>query len=202
MKPYGKSRVLSISSQTVDLDRRRQVKCRQLELAGAWLIEPDVFDDERGCFVKTMHVSVFRQCGIEFVPREEFLSISHAGVLRGMHFQVPPADHAKLVYCVGGEVVDVILDIRRSSLTYGKCCSINLGEANRSVLYVPRGFAHGFLSLKEGSTVVYKTTHAYVPECDVGIRWDSFGFQWPIENPTISKRDQMHPPLEAFSSPF
>ncbi len=171
-------------------------------LAGVLLLKPRVFNDARGSFVKTFHEGIFRDFGLDFAVREEFFSTSHRGVIRGMHFQTPPADHAKLVYCLVGSVLDVVLDLRRDSSTFGRFHSQELSEENRFSLLIPSGFAHGFLALSEGATMVYKTTSVHAPECDAGIRWDGFGFTWPVSDPVVSGRDATFPSLAEFASPF
>lgn len=134
--------------------------------------------------------------------REEFFSTSSKDVLRGMHFQTPPHAHQKLIYCITGRVLDVLLDLRRSSPTYGQSIALELSAANRHVLFVPVGFAHGFLSLEDHSCLVYKTDAVHAPQHDAGIRWDSFGFDWPADSPLISGRDLTHPEFSEFRSPF
>jgi dTDP-4-dehydrorhamnose 3,5-epimerase len=164
---------------------------------------PKVFTDNRGDFVKTYQAEAFSELGISFTPVEEFFSTSHKGVLRGMHFQLPPHEHDKLVYCVRGRVLDVLLDLRKDSPTYGKSVSAELSRENHHQLYIPRGVAHGFLSMEDESVLVYKTTTVHAPSYDTGIRWDSFGFQWPEGgNFIISTRDQQFPHQQAFNSPF
>lgn len=152
--------------------------------------------------MKPFHAGQLAEHGIEMSVREEFFSTSAKDVLRGMHFQIPPHDHQKLVYCIAGRVLDVILDLRKASPTYGKSASVELSADNRHLLFIPRGFAHGFLSLEEGSCMVYKTDAVHAPACDAGILWESFGFPWPIRQPLLSPRDAAFPPLEAFDSPF
>ena len=176
----------------------------QTTLAGLISLEPRIFTDHRGAFVKTFHDAAFRTLGLPFEAREEFFSTSHKNVIRGMHFQAPPADHAKLVYCVAGAVLDVVLDLRRHSPTYGQVCAETLSEANRRSFYIPTGFAHGFLSLTDGALMVYKTSTVHNPACDAGIRWDSFGFDWPLAGaaPLLSKRDTEFPALADFNTPF
>ena len=171
-------------------------------LDGAFLIRPPLFEDNRGSFVKTFHRDQFANFGVEPIFHEEFYSTSHVGVIRGMHFQVPPKSHAKYVCCLAGVVRDVILDLRVESRTYGKCFSVELSADNRLGMYIPAGLAHGFLSLTPGSLMLYKTTATYSPEVDAGISWDSFGFEWGIANPLISRRDAMFPRLADFVSPF
>ena len=171
-------------------------------LPGTLLLAPRIFLDHRGDFVKTMHEGLYGDLGVEFKPVEEFLSTSHQGVLRGMHFQLPPHDHAKLVYCVRGRVKDVLLDLRRNSPTYGQATAMELSAANRHILYIPQGLAHGFLSLEPDTVMIYKTTTVHQPSHDAGIRYDSFGFDWETTTPIINDRDLAHPPLSAFVSPF
>ncbi len=147
------------------------------------------FQDHRGLFVKTYHFDEFEKNGLQTDFRESFYSVSKKNVLRGMHFQKPPHDHAKLVYVIDGEILDVAVDIRKNSSTFGKYFSTILSAENSKSLYVGRGFAHGFLVLSNNATVVYQTSNIHVPESDKGVRWDSFGFDWGIKKPIISDRD-------------
>ena len=170
--------------------------------AGLLVLQPRPVADRRGVFVKTFHETRFRELGIAFQPREEFYSISAKDVLRGMHFQLPPAAHAKLVYCLQGRVLDVVLDMRRNSATSGRAFTRELNAVNRELLFVPVGFAHGFLSLADDSLMVYKTDAVHSPAHDAGIAWDSFGFDWPVAHPTLSERDRKFPAWPAFETPF
>ena len=171
--------------------------------AGTYLLKPRVFEDNRGDFVKTFHDGLFRELGLEFRPMEEFFSTSHRGVLRGMHFQLPPHDLDKLVYCVRGRVLDVLLDLRKGSATYGQSASAELSRENHHQFYIPSGVAHGFLSLDADSVMVYKTSTVHSPAHDAGVRWDSFGYAWPqLENRILSPRDQNFPALAEFVTPF
>jgi dTDP-4-dehydrorhamnose 3,5-epimerase len=122
-------------------------------------------------------------------------------VVRGMHFQLPPHDHEKLVYVTAGSILDVVVDLRRTSGTYGQVFSVELVE-HQSSLFIPRGFAHGFLALSPNATVVYNVATGYQPTADAGIRWDSLGFAWPVAAPIMSDRDAAFPSLAEFSSPF
>jgi dTDP-4-dehydrorhamnose 3,5-epimerase len=169
---------------------------------GLMLLRPRIFQDSRGLFVKTFHADLFRELGISFDPREEFYSTSAKGVLRGMHFQLPPAAHAKLVYCLGGRVLDVVLDMRRSSPAFGRSFSCELDTVRREMLFIPAGFAHGFLALEDNSLMVYKTGAVHTPACDSGISWNSFGFEWPVKSPVLSERDSRFVAWQDFSSPF
>lgn len=172
-------------------------------LDGVKLIEPFVFSDARGSFVKPFHENDLSKLGIEMQVREEFFSISHQGVLRGMHFQTPPHAHSKLIYCSRGGVLDVVLDIRKASPTYGQAANFELSDENHYVVCIPKGFAHGFVSLSADSCLIYKTDCVYAPDSDEGILWDSFGFEWPItSSPMLSERDLSFPTLAEFESPF
>lgn len=171
-------------------------------IEGLKLLELPRFDDVRGSFVKTFHQGLFQQLGIEFTPREDFHSVSRAGVLRGLHFQAPPADHAKLVSCPHGRVLDVVLDLRKSAPSYGRFFSCELSATNHRALFMPSGFAHGFLALDDQSLVTYSVTSVHSPAHDSGIRWDSFGFRWPIATPILSTRDAAFVGFGEFSSPF
>jgi dTDP-4-dehydrorhamnose 3,5-epimerase len=169
---------------------------------GLVLLRPRLFKDNRGIFIKTFRADQFRELGISFEPREEFYSISAKNVLRGMHFQTPPAAHAKLVYCLSGRVLDVALDMRRSSPAFGNSFGVVLDDKTRDVLFIPVGFAHGFLALEDNSLMVYKTDAVHAPKLDAGIAWDSFGFDWKISAPIISERDLRFIAWRDFQSPF
>lgn len=171
-------------------------------LPGTKVFKPFVFVDARGNFVKPFHEDQFAEHGIQMHVREEFYSTSAKDVLRGMHFQVPPHAHQKIIYCIRGKVLDVLLDLRKESSTFGCSVGIELSQQNRHVLFVPKGFAHGFLSLENDSCLVYKTDAVHVKDSDCGVRWDSFGFDWPALMPLISERDLLHPKLQEYISPF
>jgi len=169
---------------------------------GLFVLQPRVFQDPRGSFVKTYHHGLFRELDIAFEPQEEFFSVSSKDVLRGMHFQLPPMAHAKLVYCVAGRVLDVVLDLRRDSATRGQAFARELSATNREMLFIPVGFAHGFLALEDDTVMVYQTSTVHSPPHDAGILWKSFGFDWPVNQPTMSERDQQFPKWSEFPSPF
>jgi dTDP-4-dehydrorhamnose 3,5-epimerase len=170
---------------------------------GLILLQPRVFSDPRGTFVKTFHEDNFRDLGMAFIVREEFYSTSAKGVLRGMHFQVPPAAHAKLVYCSRGKVLDVVLDMRRQSPRFTEVFDRELSAVAREMLFIPSGFAHGFLALEDDAMMVYKTDRIHAPEHDQGVAWNSFGFDWPVERePILSERDRLFPAWPDFQTPF
>ncbi len=173
-----------------------------LALPGCRAITPFVFDDERGRFVKTYHAPSFRKMGIDDVFVEDFYSISRRGVVRGLHFQVPPAQANKLVTCIEGRIFDVLLDLRRGSPTYGRHLTLTLDGTAGTLVYLPAGIAHGFCALTEGAVVLYRMTAVHAADCDKGIRWDSAGIEWPVQAPILSKRDAAFPTLAEFSSPF
>ncbi len=170
-------------------------------LPGCMLLQPKRFEDQRGCFVKTYHEGLCAMLGVQLDIREEFYSVSHKDVIRGMHFQLPPHAHDKLVYCPLGAVCDVLLDLRAGA-GYGRVASAQLSGANGQLIFIPQGIAHGFVALAHDSLMIYKTTTVHTPESDCGIRWDSFGFDWGLSQPSLSDRDQKHPPLASFSTPF
>ena len=170
--------------------------------SGCKLIAPRVFRDDRGEFVKPYNWNGLQAVGVRLTVKEEIFSVSRKNVLRGLHFQIPPYDHQKLIYCVKGKILDVVVDIRANSPHFGEVFSAELSSENRRLLLVPRGFAHGFLSLEDYSTVVYKTDTVYAPDHDQGIRWDSIDFEWPLKHPLLSERDSITPALKDFVSPF
>lgn len=174
----------------------------ETELEGVYVVRPFLHQDARGTFVKGYQTDAFREAGIPFEVREEFYSTSARGVVRGMHFQLPPKAYSKLVYCVRGSVLDVVLDLRSESRTCGRFYSRQLSAENREQLLIPSGVAHGFLSLDDDSTMVYKTDVPHSPEHDSGVRWDSFGFEWPVQTPKLSPRDASLTALADFRSPF
>lgn len=161
-----------------------------LSLNGAFLLKLYRQQDDRGLFFKPFHASSFLQkSGMAFEPKESICSASKKNVVRGMHFQTAPHGQAKLVYCPHGAILDVILDIRPGSKTFGKYEAVELSAQNGHSLYIPDGFAHGFLSLEDGSITSYLLDAEYHPQADTGILWNSFGFGWPIDNPILSARD-------------
>lgn len=173
------------------------------EIPGVYELRGHVFTDQRGAFVKTFHEDRFRALGLNTVWRELFWSRSAKGVLRGLHFQIPPSDHAKLIACVAGAIWDVAVDLRRASPTYGRHIARDLNAGNGVQLYLPRGMAHGFLALSADAVVSYAVETCHDPAADRGLRWDACGIAWPLEGaPTVSARDAAFPGLTDFTSPF
>ena len=177
------------------------MKFVNLKLKGAILIKNFFLTDSRGVFVKPFTRSVDLLRNLDFEIEEIYYSISKKNVIRGMHFQHPPMDHDKLIYLTSGEITDVLLDLRKSSKTYKNHIFIDL-SAHENALFIPSGIAHGFLSKKEGTTVVYNQSTVYSQEHDEGILWNSFGYDWGLDRPTLSDRDQSFFSFDEFNSPF
>jgi len=168
----------------------------ETSLKGAFLIEPERLEDERGFFARTWCQREFEahglnsrlvQCNISFNKK--------MGTLRGMHYQVAPYEEARLVRCTQGAIYDVIIDLRPESSTFKQYIAAVLTAQNRTMLYVPEGFAHGFLTLEDNTEVFYQMSEFYAPEYARGVRWNdpAFGIQWPAEIQVISDRDQNYP---------
>lgn len=173
-----------------------------IPLKDAKLITLPAFDDARGSFIKTFHDSTLQEKGIDFTLKESYFSHSHKDVIRGMHFQTPPHHHAKIVFCPRGAILDVIVDLRKDSPTYRQYYAHELSAANHLAYYIPEGFAHGFKSLQNGSITYYLVSSEYSKEHDTGILYNSFGFDWGVENPIISERDLSFPGLREFQTSF
>lgn len=171
-------------------------------IPGCYELQPRIMADTRGCFVKTFNKDWFRRFGLCDAWAEQYYSVSTPGVLRGLHFQLPPFDHAKLVYCIEGKVLDVVVDIRKHSPTYGQFVQIELTADKGNMVYIAPGLAHGFCTFDKAATLVYNVTSVYEPGSDAGIRWDSVGIPWPGKEFLLSERDLGFPPLADFDSPF
>lgn len=156
---------------------------------GVYKLRLSNFQDQRGSFIKFFQADSFRRFGLQCDFRECFFTNSYKGVIRGMHFQEPPYEQAKLVTIVTGEVIDVVLDLRQRSSTFKKAISFKLNAKEPVALYISPGVAHGFASLADHSVLMYMMTKEYSPEYDRGVRWNSFGFKWPFDKPILSQRD-------------
>lgn len=178
------------------------MKIIDTSIEGLKILEPRVFEDTRGKFIKTFNQDFFKQKGLYLELQETYFSISHKDVIRGMHFQTPPYDHVKVVYVPHGKILDVVLDIRKESKTYGEYFSIELSSENAKVLIIPKGLAHGFKSLEDNTNVTYMQTTGYAPNNDEGIHYNSFGFDWECENPQCSQRDLTFKPFDEVETPF
>lgn len=160
------------------------------------------FEDARGVFVKSFHEPSLLEAKLTFELKESYFSFSKKNVIRGMHFQLPPHDHEKIVFCPQGKIMDVILDIRKNSPTYGKHLTIELSAENHKAVFIPKGCAHGFLSLEDNALTYYLVSSAHHPASDTGILYNSFDCDWQVENPILSERDLDFSRLEDFDSPF
>ena len=171
-------------------------------IPGCFEILPAIRRDTRGVFIKIFHAPEFKKLGLDTDFKEEYYSVSKKGVLRGLHFQDPPAALSKLVFCVEGDILDAVVDLRKKSKTYGKAFIIKLSTRKANMLYIPEGCAHGFYALSKKVVMLYKTSAVYSPEHDTGILWNSAGIKWPGAKPLISQRDASFPSLRDFKSPF
>ena len=172
------------------------------DFEGLFILETNNFQDERGGFQKLFNYDFFMENGLDYDFKEFYYSVNKLNVIRGMHFQTPPFDHTKVVYVSKGRIKDVVVDIRKTSSTYGKCFSIELDDQKGQYLYIPKGFAHGFASLEDGSIVNYAQTSCYSKENDCGIDAMSIGFDWSIANPIRSGRDLTFEKIQDYISPF
>lgn len=175
------------------------MKFLETELKGAFIIDPDRLEDERGFFARVFCEREFAahgletrfvQCSISYSPRK--------GTLRGMHYQSPPHGEAKVVRCTSGAIHDVIVDLRRDSHTYGRWIGVELSAQNSRILYIPKGCAHGFQTLVDNSEVFYQMSAFFHAECAAGIRWNDpvFNVSWPGEVRVISERDKSYPDFQ------
>ena len=172
----------------------------ETDIKGVYVIEPRVFNDARGYFMEAWKQTEFEEhiCKVQFIQDNE--SKSSYGVLRGLHYQKGAASQAKLVRVIKGRVLDVAVDIRRSSPTFGKHVMVELSEDNKRQFFIPRGFAHGFLVLSDEAIFIYKVDNPYAPQQDAGIRWNDpeLGIEWPIDPKDVqtSEKDMKQPLLK------
>jgi dTDP-4-dehydrorhamnose 3,5-epimerase len=166
----------------------------ETDLPGLLILEPRVFGDERGFFYESFNARAFHQAtGVDVAFVQDNHSLSARGILRGLHYQMPPMAQGKLVRVVAGEVFDVAVDLRRSSATFGRWFGLHLSADNKRQFWIPPGFAHGFMTLSDQAEFLYKTTAYYSPEHDRGIRWNDpdLAIDWPqAEPPVLSQKDQ------------
>lgn len=170
-------------------------------LPEAWYVKLEKFKDVRGSFIKTYTPNLYHRYLHKFEMREEFYTVSKKNVIRGMHFQLPPDDHEKVVFCSAGSARDVMLDLRLGK-GYGKFVDIHLSGEEPGLLFMPKGIAHGYRALEDNTNMVYKTSSEYAPESDTGILWNSFGYDWGPTVPILSDRDQLFSSFENFKTPF
>lgn len=178
------------------------MKLYETLIPGVLVVEPAVYEDERGFFYESFNERAFRDAtGVTIRFVQDNHSMSRKMVLRGLHYQLPPAAQGKLVRVVSGSIYDVAVDIRRSSPSFGEWVAVELSAENRKQIWIPEGFAHGFLSLEDRTEVLYKTTEFYSSEYDRAVRWNDpdLAIEWPLgaAEPILSEKDALAPLLEA-----
>lgn len=177
---------------------------RKTRLEGLIIIEPRVFEDNRGYFFESFRLSLLREAGYQgdFVQDNE--SKSNRGVIRGLHLQKPPYGQDKLLRVVKGAIYDVAVDVRKASPTYGQYVGLELNEHNKLSLFIPQGFAHGFCCLEDDTIVQYKCSNYYHKESEMGVIWNdpSINIAWPLKPDNLSEKDLAYPNLARFDSPF
>lgn len=168
------------------------------------IIKPKVFADTRGYFFESYNADVFKQHGIDVYFAQDNQSLSNTGVLRGLHFQAPPFDQGKLVRVITGAVLDVAVDIRKNSPTYGEHVTIELTEENKTMFYIPPGFAHGFSTLRDNTIFCYKCTKVYNKASEGTVLWNDsdLNINWNVSNPMLSEKDLVGTIFKEFNSPF
>lgn len=173
-------------------------------IEGLLIIEPQVFTDPRGYFYESYNKEKFVAAGINIEFVQDNQSLSQKGIVRGLHFQAPPFDQGKLVRVIQGAVLDVAVDIRKNSPTYGQNFSIELTAQNRTMFYIPPGFAHGFETLEDNTIFLYKCTDVYNKQSEGGLLWNDadLGIKWQSSNPLISDKDKILPLFKDLVSPF
>jgi dTDP-4-dehydrorhamnose 3,5-epimerase len=174
------------------------------ELEGLIVLKPKVFEDARGYFFESYNQKLFKEAGLDLNFVQDNQSLSHTGVLRGLHFQVPPHAQGKLVRVITGAVYDVAVDIRKNSPTYGKWFGLELTQENKWMMYVPEGFAHGFLTLRDNTIFSYKCTNFYNKPAEDCLLWNDpdIGVKWNVTDPLLSQKDLEGKSLKNFVSPY
>lgn len=169
------------------------MKFFELEFNDAFIIELEKFTDQRGFFARTFDHMQFEEKGLESTIVQTNISFTEKkGTIRGLHYQINPFEETKIVMCSKGKIFDVIIDVRKKSNTFGKWISLELNEKNSKILYIPKGFAHGFQTLEDNSQVIYQNSQIHKPEYEKGIRWDDpfFKIKWPLNEKIISDKDE------------
>lgn len=173
-------------------------------LKNLFIVRPKVFKDERGHFFESFRRDVFDNYGFKEDFVQDNQSLSNKGIVRGLHFQKPPFAQDKLVRVIKGAVLDVVVDIRKNSETYGQSFEMELNSETFEMLLIPAGFAHGFETLEDGTIFSYKCTNYYAPDSEGGILWNSpsLSINWRTQNPLLSAKDHLHPSFSDFITPF
>jgi dTDP-4-dehydrorhamnose 3,5-epimerase len=186
------------------MSKNPEMEVTQFEISGPLLIKPRVFYDERGYFFESYNENVFHKNGITSHFVQDNQSSSVKNVLRGLHFQHPPFDQGKLVRVLSGSVLDIAVDIRKNSPTYGQHLKVELSAENQFLFWIPPGFAHGFISLEENTIFLYKCTNLYDKNSESGILWNDpeLNIDWGISQPIVSDKDRELPLFNQIESRF
>lgn len=173
----------------------------ETKLSGAYIIEIEKIEDGRGFFARTFDKEEFSKYNLDIDLAQSSISQNlKKGTIRGMHYQTDPYDESKLIRCLKGKIFDIIIDLRPNSKTFKEWFSLELNANNYKMLYIPKGFAHGFQTLEDNSEMFYQISQFYHPEYSKGIRWDDkeFGIQWPLKVSLISEKDLSYAPFEKY----
>lgn len=173
-------------------------------LAGLLIIKPRIFTDSRGYFFESYNINAYKEAGIDVDFVQDNQSLSNKNVLRGLHFQNPPHAQDKLVHVIKGRVIDVVVDIRKQSPTYGQHFKVELSGENNWALFVPKGFAHGFICLEDNTLFYYKCSDVYNPQAESGLLWndEALGIDWGVSEPVLSDKDLKYDNFKNFNSFF
>ena len=172
------------------------MKFNSTDIDGLYYVDIEKLKDERGFFGRAFCLKEFEEIGLDSEICQANISFNHrAGTLRGMHYQKPPYQESKFIRCIRGSIYDVVIDLRKNSPTYCHSFGIELNDENRTALFVPKDFAHGFVTLKDDTEVIYMVSQSYVPNAEEGIRWDDpfFAIDWPINPSLVSSKDAQWP---------
>ena len=181
------------------------MKISPLKILGTYEITLSPIGDNRGFFMRTFDLNEFNNYGLNKMwVQENHSRSSQPGIIRGLHFQFPPYAETKLVRCISGKILDVFVDLRKDSGTFGQWESIELSEDNKKMVFIPRGFAHGYCTLSEVSEVLYKVDNFYAPEHEGGLLWNDsdVGIDWPVDDPVLSEKDKKNMGLEEFMEKY
>lgn len=184
--------------------KSEEMKITKLPIEGPLIIEPKIFKDPRGYFFESYNEKSFIEAGIDARFVQDNQSLSQKGAIRGLHFQAPPFAQGKLVRVTQGKVLDVVVDIRKGSPTYGQSACVEISAENQIMFWIPPGFAHGFETLEDNTIFLYKCTNLYDKASEGGLFWNdpALGIQWQTQDPIVSEKDQVLPLLSDLKSPF
>ncbi|MFW5708294.1 MAG: dTDP-4-dehydrorhamnose 3,5-epimerase [Bacteroidota bacterium] len=180
------------------------MQVRETGFRNLFVIEPDIFEDKRGYFFESWNRERFKEAGLDADFLQDNQSMSAVNVIRGMHFQLPPWQQGKLVRVFSGSVLDVVVDLRKAEPTFGRHYKILLTAKQKNMLWIPPGFAHGFLTLEENTVFFYKCTQVYHSDAEAAIAWNDsdLAIDWGVKDPVVSEKDKNAPAFKDFVSPF